>query len=71
MKALSKIVYKLGLVPTITILSYTLFFEDKNGTEIAMKPLENKVTSYRIKTKVSTTNTVLIDFSFTEEIWTY
>jgi len=46
-------------------------FKDLNGTEIAMKPLETKLDPYRIKTELSTINTVLLDLSFTEEIWLY
>lgn len=70
-KAKSKEVYRLGYVPTFTLLTYPLLFEDKNGTEIEMTPVEDKLEPYRVKTRLNTTNTVLIDFSFTEEIWLY
>lgn len=46
-------------------------FKDNNGTEIAMKPLEDRIHPQRVPTEVATTNTVLIEFSFTEEIWLY
>jgi len=48
-KAQSKIVYRLGQIPTFSII-FPLMFEDNNGTEIAMKPLEDKLQPYRIKT---------------------
>ena len=71
LKAVTKTNIRFGLVPTLTILSYPLLFEDLNGTEIAMTPLDDLINSYRVKTEPATTNIAHIEISFTEEIWTY
>lgn len=71
MKAFSKTSIRIGQVPILSILGYALVFEDNNGTEIAINPMENKPAPYRVPTENATVNTVLLDFSFTEEIWIY
>ena len=55
----------------MVILTYPLWFEDNNGTYITMKPLEDPLSPYRIKTENSTTITVLLDFDFTQKVYLY
>lgn len=71
LKAFSKTNIRIGEIPTLNILGYALMFRDNNYTNIAIKPIEDKPAAYRIPTEVATINTVVLDFSFTEEIWIY